>query len=103
MTPQYRWIVFVSFYVFTAFGVGACAPDGGQTGSETNWLKRCTTSEECGEGSCLCGICTWECDAENACTQTNGPALCVSTGQSAYQSVCGGSTTPPNSVCVPTC
>jgi len=42
----------------------------------TNWLVACSSSAECGDASCVCGICTKSCSASEACAANAG--LCSS-------------------------
>jgi hypothetical protein len=47
----------------------------GSAGTNTNWLRSCTESRECGEyGSCLCGLCTNTCSNDSECS----PGICGS-------------------------
>lgn len=49
-----------------AFGCGSRVTE--DTGTETHWLKACTSDEECGGRlACLCNLCTRECSELNAC------------------------------------
>jgi hypothetical protein len=51
------------------FLASACGRIGGEGDSETHWMLRCQSDEECGaDGSCLCGVCTVPCDADNPCS-----------------------------------
>lgn len=58
--------------LFLATGMVGCGSklDGGNTGSETHWLKSCDRDSECGEYSCLCGVCSRECDQQAECDQS---------------------------------
>lgn len=42
--------------------------EGLHTGTETNWLKSCDADVECGELSCLCGVCTQTCSDNADCS-----------------------------------
>ncbi len=62
----------VKFWVWAltavSLGNGACtSTSGGDEGSETHWLKACDSSDECGEGSCICGRCTERCSRVSDC------------------------------------
>ncbi len=41
--------------------------------SNTNWLGECANDSECGEGDCLCGICSEICEPGSC-----GEAVCIS-------------------------
>lgn len=48
--------------------LAACRPqDNGGDGSETHWLQQCQSSAECGAGSCVCGVCSVECNSDVEC------------------------------------
>lgn len=62
-----------------ALGLVACSGKvGGDTGSESHWLKSCTNDGECQRGSCLCGRCTLECTQDSDCRWPLD--VCVSPG-----------------------
>ena len=68
--------------VFTALSLlvlGACDESSGpSTDSQTHWLKQCVTTTDCGEGlECLCGMCTFECDGPDECSELAAAAICV--------------------------
>jgi glucuronoarabinoxylan endo-1,4-beta-xylanase len=85
-----------------AFALMACSPaqNTPQTGSQTNWLLACDSSEDCGELECLCGVCTASCESEVACSALAG-ASCIAPSGEASIALCGGS--PSDSgLCLPT-
>lgn len=46
----------------------ACSSPNEDSGTNTNWLRRCETDAECGQpASCLCGRCTTGCESSAAC------------------------------------
>src|SRR6478609_1985760 len=46
-------------------------------GSNTNWLRQCTTRAECGaEAVCTCGVCSKRCGIDTDCGSLRG-ARCV--------------------------
>lgn len=75
-------------------GATTCSPGPESSGTNTNWLKECENSAQCGTaGSCLCGLCTATCVAESDCELgTCGSAL-------ATVSQCEGS--GPPRICLP--
>ncbi len=44
--------------------------------SSTNWLRECESSSECGELSCLCGVCNTTCSSDSACDGLDSNAEC---------------------------
>jgi hypothetical protein len=67
-------------------------------GSNTNWLKRCTDSAECGSaGACVCGVCSLECSESDQCTETGN--TCATGFGRATQ--CAGQTTA--GLCLASC
>ncbi len=57
----------------------ACAKDStidARTSGESHWLEVCASDDECGDGLCVCGVCTIECDADDACANLQGAAGC---------------------------
>lgn len=82
----------------------ACSPGDSEymkTGSQTNWLKQCTDESECGELSCLCGVCTSACDTDPTCPGLSG-ASCMRRSDAEAVAVCGGRA-PEASLCLPLC
>ena len=64
-----RWGLFSTAAVFGAtlslfFGCQGQQP---QVGSQTNWLRACDSTSECGELTCVCGTCTLACDSTDDC------------------------------------
>jgi glucuronoarabinoxylan endo-1,4-beta-xylanase len=86
---------------FAALTLGACQAEEPQTGSQTNWLKSCTKSEDCGDLSCVCGTCTLTCDSEEACGDL-GSSECVQVGDVGAVALCNG-LTPEAPLCLQHC
>jgi len=84
-----------------ALALWACEPAQPQLGSQTNWIKACDTSDECGLMECLCGACTISCDDEAACAG-QGLGVCVPPADAGSISLCGG-TTPVSGMCLERC
>jgi hypothetical protein len=70
-------------------GGASCSPQPESSGTNTNWLKACESSAQCGATArCLCGLCTEACVDEADCAPgTCGTALatasqCDSSGSS---------------------
>jgi hypothetical protein len=86
------WILFASLGLAAACG-GKASVDG--TDSHTHWLRDCQADDECGDLSCICGVCTKACDegadcapfgAETTCEvpvgcSARGPTACLAKSQ----------------------
>lgn len=58
------WVLATSMLCF--FGCGSRVTD--DTGTETHWLKKCSSDVECSVGlSCLCNVCTRGCEPTEGC------------------------------------
>src|SRR5687767_2655818 len=79
----------------------ACEPSQPQLGSQTNWIKACDTSDECGLMECLCGACTISCSDQAECTGQD-IGVCVPPADAGSISLCGG-TTPLTGMCLARC
>lgn len=79
----------------------SCSPGGPQVGSQTNWIRACESSEECGQLECICGTCTAVCSVDDECSSLPG-ASCVATGDPGAIALCGGSA-PPAALCLSRC
>lgn len=90
-----RWVGlgFISGMLTIAFGCGRIAESG--TDSSTHWLRRCSTNTECGQLSCVYGVCTKACEASSECATLRAGALCqpLSDTSQASLSVCTASCT----------
>lgn len=60
--------------VFLALASGCSdTEDVGATDTKTNWLSRCDTDSDCGDGlDCLCGVCTRSCEEAVDCSGLPG-------------------------------
>jgi glucuronoarabinoxylan endo-1,4-beta-xylanase len=83
--------------------IAACSPaeNTPQTGSQTNWLRVCASSAECGDLECLCGTCTAACEVDAACAELPG-ASCVAASDEGAIALCGGRAVE-SSLCLPRC
>lgn len=81
----------------------ACSPakNTPQTGSQTNWLLVCDSSDDCGGLECLCGTCTTSCESDAACSELAG-ASCVAPSDEGSIALCGGRMTD-SSLCLARC
>jgi len=78
--------------------IAACtSPSTGD--SNTNWLMSCETDADCGEGPCLCGVCTETCDP-GSCGGFGIAAQCVARSETRLQTSCKDEV---DSVCLPEC
>jgi hypothetical protein len=59
---------------------------------QTHWLKRCEASEECGELSCLCGVCAIPCKSNAECNDHLDGAQCSPATAEANLELCGNVT-----------
>jgi hypothetical protein len=58
-----RWLALTAIFWVAACQQGCQQDKGlGRTDSESHWMQGCLASEECGDLSCLCGVCTAPCD-----------------------------------------
>jgi len=77
---------------------GACSTEEGG-GSETNWLKACDDTADCGSKySCLCGVCTRTCVGDDQCSTEGGKAMCA-----AQPSKSGCASVAEQNVCLLAC
>lgn len=95
-----------SSFLFPLFGLlgalgFACQSESPQVGSQTNWLRACDESSECGEYSCVCGTCTKTCEEASQC---DGPSAtsCLAASEEATVAACRGSA-PDVGLCLPRC
>jgi uncharacterized protein YkwD len=71
-------------------------------GSNTNWLKACDTTEQCGRATaCHCGACTAECNSDADCAALSG-ARCAAATDPATWSACQ-TVNPTFGICLPRC
>lgn len=81
---------------------GACnSPQDSDLGSQTNWLKLCDNSGECGDLQCSCGLCTKPCSEIAACEAFAG-ATCVVPAAEGAIATCDG-VRPATGMCLLAC
>jgi hypothetical protein len=69
--------VAISVVVFGAvISAVSCAKTDTGTDSNTHWLDECDSDTDCGNLSCLCGVCTKGCSASSACAGLGSDATC---------------------------
>lgn len=66
--------------------------------SQTHWLRVCTENSDCGELSCVCGVCTEVCSSNATCSGFSPDAQCSSADANG---ACGEGT--PRKVCLASC
>jgi hypothetical protein len=82
---------------------GEPQPAGPQVGSNSNWLKACTASEQCDDAPvCECGACTEHCASDADCDGL-GNARCALGEGPAARSACGGMELAGAGMCLPRC
>jgi O-glycosyl hydrolase len=95
------WHVLWFASVLCCFGCEPPAP-GPRGDSQTNWLRTCESDRDCGELSCLCGVCSAPCATDSECTSTPG-AACLPARHSGVIAVCAGQQPPVGGLCLPGC
>jgi hypothetical protein len=78
----------------------SCSPEP-RSGSQTNWLAACDSSETCGDLECICGACTTPCQSDAACAELPG-ASCIASTDMGSIALCEGQA-PPSGICLPRC
>lgn len=69
-----KWVAVLSVgWSVATFG---CGETDGKSSTETNWLKTCSTRDECGALDCVCGVCTQACQAVGDCTRAQQATRC---------------------------
>jgi len=85
--------------------ISGCDPDAHKPvpegDSHTNWLRTCLADPECGELSCLCGVCTRACSEDSACQGTGN--ICFSANTPATMAACAGVEPSAAGLCLPQC
>lgn len=66
-----------------------CQGEGPQTGSQTNWLLDCKTSEECDGLECICGTCSVDCSAGASCGSL-AEGSCIAADSAGAVALCDG-------------
>ena len=94
-----RSSLWVAFALAVCVSLAACGSteSGPTTDSGSHWLSMCETSDDCGDLSCVCGICTRECEAASACDELEGAACVAPT-----EAICG-EPAPAATICVVEC
>ena len=82
--------------IFVAATLGCGQPQEG-TGTNTNWLRTCASTSECGSLACSCGHCTPACTSDSDCAPLGG--ICSSADSTTLE--CQG--TPSARLCLPRC
>jgi len=76
---------------------------GPKVGSNSNWLRACTASEQCDEAPrCECGACTERCSSDADCAGL-GDARCARGDDPAARSACAGVDLGGAGLCLPRC
>jgi glucuronoarabinoxylan endo-1,4-beta-xylanase len=83
-------------------GALSCSPSEPQTGSQTNWMRACEVSAECGVLSCICNACTRPCDDDSGCSDLEG-ASCIPASEAGAIAACGGQEYPSAGLCMQRC
>lgn len=78
-------------------GLGSSG-DPPSVGTNTNWLSYCSSDQDCGPYSCICGICTTSCNDSAPCTMAP-QASCGSLSEG----LCGEGPAPASGVCLLEC
>ncbi len=81
--------------------VTSCGGGSPQVGSQTNWLRACDTSADCGKLTCVCGVCTSTCTEDADCSGL-GKAECASPSNDGAIAACGGKK-PSSGMCMVSC
>lgn len=68
---------FVLFCSLAAIGCAKTRMEAGTDGA-THFLNECERDAQCGELSCLCGVCTKACERDDQCSALSGDAECAS-------------------------
>lgn len=80
-----------------AFPMGCeTAPGDSRTGSESHFLRACSSDDDCGPLSCLCGVCSSACSDDSPCSELAAEAECVTNATRPSESACP---TPPEAMC----
>lgn len=68
----------IGFVVWSLFLIGCGGrTEGYATDTKTNWLARCSDTDDCDDGlECLCGVCTLSCEEQDACEPFGKDAAC---------------------------
>lgn len=80
-----------------AFALFSCSQPETGTGTNTNWLRACADSTQCGGLACSCGYCTPSCTSDADCAAVGG--VCSQADSSTFE--CQGETNAR--LCLPQC
>ena len=94
-------LLFPAAFVLSLVALPACQPGSPQVGSQTNWLRVCSSSTDCGELECICGACTLSCSEDDTC-EARGLGSCRSADDSAAVAACNGQA-PTGGFCLASC
>ena len=86
-------------FALVALLLGPIACDGPRggvpVGSNTNWLKACDETADCGaDGACVCNTCSLECRADADCSRVPH-ARCAAVAETAVRSQCASAQPSP--------
>jgi hypothetical protein len=93
-------VVLLAGVIGLASACGSTQQQGGDT--QTNWLKSCTESSECGGFACICGYCAKDCTVTLDCNGTPVVTNCNDPTSAAALALCGA-IAPPSGVCLASC
>ena len=60
----------------TMIAAASCGKTTDGTDSNTHWMDSCDGDTDCGNLSCLCGVCTKKCTGESSCDELGSDATC---------------------------
>lgn len=90
------WLLSCVWLVLAACGGESHAPG---FGGETNWLRTCGNSAACGEGDCVCGVCSAACTKDGDCADGQ---RCQGQSSALYAQACGVDM-QVHGLCAPAC
>jgi hypothetical protein len=95
-----RTLISWGFALLATYLVGACSESAQSGDTQTNWLKTCKVTGDCGSLECVCGRCTKSCDASD-CNEVASGAVCFPAGHQGVQNICEGS--EATAICLGSC
>ena len=96
------FLLFVGLSACSDENVGEGEGNNANSNSQTHWLASCTEDSDCDEAlSCVCGVCTVVCEADDACGALDG-GLCALASDRAAVLLCGLNA-PDLGLCLPGC
>jgi hypothetical protein len=79
----------ISVVVFgTMIAAASCGKTVDGTDSNTHWLDECDADADCGNLSCLCGVCSSECSDEASCAHFGSDAVCAGACSTTTKAFC---------------